>query len=213
MWMPGTAPTRRWLLAILAAVLLTALSGLMLPTAEAAPPTPDRGPRIEPLAPYDPVRSCPSTADRYSKPGVVAFRDLLNATYGSHWSNILRSCTGGPSEHWAGRALDWSLNAGRASDRATADDIFRWLFATDRYGNRYAMARRLGVMYIIWNGRIWGSYRAGEGWRSYGGVNPHTDHIHFSFSRAGALKQTSYWTGTVIPQVGSVRGGARVEAG
>jgi hypothetical protein len=57
------------------------------------------------------------------------------------------------------------------------------------------MARRLGVMYIIWNGRIWGSYRAAEGWRSYGGANPHTDHVHFSFSRAGALKQTSYWTG------------------
>jgi hypothetical protein len=195
MWMPRTAPTRRWSLTILAVAVLTALSGPTLPTAEAAPATPDLGPSIESLAAYDPVRSCPSTADQYSKPGVVAFRDLLNATYGSHWSNILRPCTGAPSEHLAGRALDWSLNAGLASDRATADDIFRWLFATDRYGNSYAMARRLGVMYIIWNGRIWGSYRAAEGWRSYGGASPHTDHIHFSFSRAGALKQTSYWTG------------------
>jgi hypothetical protein len=60
------------------------------------------------------------------------------------------------------------------------------------------MARRLGVMYIIHNRRIWGSYRAGEGWRPYVGANPHTDHVHFSFSWAGARKQTSYWDGTPV---------------
>jgi hypothetical protein len=30
------------------------------------------------------------------------------------------------------------------------------------------------------------------------GTNPHTDHIHFSFSWAGARKQTSYWDGTPV---------------
>ena len=53
-------------------------------------------------------------------------------------------------------------------------------------------------MYIIYNRRIWASYRAEEGWRSYVGANPHTDHIHFSFSWAGARKQTSYWDGTPV---------------
>jgi hypothetical protein len=216
MLMLGTAPRRhRQSLAILTTILLVALSGLITPAAEAAPPTPDFGPQIEALAAYDPVRGCPAAADRYAKPGVVAFRDLLNAAYGTRWSSILRSCTGGPSEHWAGRALDWSLDAGQVSDRAIADDLFRWLFATDRHGNPYAMARRLGVMYIIWNRRIWGSYRAAEGWRSYGGSNPHTDHIHVSFSKAGALKQTSYWTRVVNRQLGSVPAGvgSRVETG
>jgi hypothetical protein len=60
------------------------------------------------------------------------------------------------------------------------------------------MARRLGVMYIIYNRRIWASYRAEEGWRPYVGASPHTDHIHFSFSWAGARKQTSYWDGTPV---------------
>jgi peptidoglycan hydrolase-like protein with peptidoglycan-binding domain len=68
------------------------------------------------------------------------------------------------------------------------------LLATDRYGNPYAMARRLGIMYIIFNHRIWGAYLADQGWRPYGGSNPHTDHVHFSLSWAGALKQTTWWT-------------------
>jgi hypothetical protein len=62
------------------------------------------------------------------------------------------------------------------------------------------MVRRLGVMYIIYNRRIWASYRAEEGWRPYAGTNPHTDHMHFSFSWAGARKQTSYWDGTPGPR-------------
>ena len=51
---------------------------------------------------------------------------------------------------------------------------------------------------IIYNRRIWASYRAEEGWRPYVGANPHTDDIHFSFSWAGARKQTSYWDGTPV---------------
>ena len=74
----------------------------------------------------------------------------------------------------------------------------RNLFRAEPTGRRWAMVRRLGVMYIIYNRRIWASYRAEEGWRPYVGANPHTDHIHFSFSWAGARKQTSYWDGTPV---------------
>ena len=49
-------------------------------------------------------------------------------------------------------------------------------------------------MYIIWNRKIWGAYLPDQGWRTYTGPNPHTDHVHVSFSWAGALKQTSWWT-------------------
>src|SRR3954452_5714603 len=57
------------------------------------------------------------------------------------------------------------------------------------------MARRYGIMYMIFNHKIWGSYNAAAGWRDYTGPNPHTDHIHVSFGWPGALEQTSYWTG------------------
>jgi hypothetical protein len=54
-------------------------------------------------------------------------------------------------------------------------------------------------MYIIWNKRIWSSYRQAEGWRPYTGYDPHTSHMHISFSWAGAMKRTSWWTGVVAP--------------
>jgi hypothetical protein len=67
------------------------------------------------------------------------------------------------------------------------------------------MARRLGVMYIIFNRRIW---FPGSGWRVYckqkprgcvspsdGGLrHPHTDHVHFSFTWDGARKHTTFWS-------------------
>jgi hypothetical protein len=82
--------------------------------------------------------------------------------------------------------------------RAAAHKVFHWLFRADALGRRFAMARRLGVMYVIYNRRIWGSYRAADGWRPHVGANPHTDHAHFSFSWAGARKQTSYWDGSPV---------------
>ncbi len=52
-------------------------------------------------------------------------------------------------------------------------------------------------MYIIWDKKIWGAYSASQGWRPYVGASEHTDHIHFSFSWAGAMAHTSWWTGRV----------------
>lgn len=61
-----------------------------------------------------------------------------------------------------------------SADRADATDLLNWLLAADSYGNKHAMARRLGIMYIIWNKQIWSSYDASSGWRPYSGVSPHT---------------------------------------
>ena len=82
-----------------------------------------------------------------------------------------------------------------------------WLLATDREQNAYAMARRLGVMYLIWNNRIWSTSRADQGWRPYSDCagHPersadsrcHRDHLHISLSWEGARGVTSYWTGRV----------------
>ena len=104
---------------------------------------------------------------------------------------------GGQSEHKEGRAWDWGVNAGSESDRKKVQDLFDWLLAEDDYGNDAAMAKRFGIMYIIWNRKIWGSW---GGWSTYcvqkprGCIDPddkdlrhpHTDHVHFSMSRAGA---------------------------
>jgi len=176
----------------------TSMAGLLVlvaaPPALAAPPTPPFGPAIDAYARYEPQTTCDPT----DKPGPMDVRDLLNQTYGGHAAGISRPCGGDVSEHYDGRALDYMLDANVAADRAVADDFLTWLLATDQYGNPHAMARRLGVMYVIWNKQIWGSYRPNDGWlaRPCDGTpsDCHTNHIHLSFSRAGALRQTSWWT-------------------
>ncbi len=176
-------------------VVLAVLGGLVATAtapATAAPPTPGFGPAIDSYARYDPERTCDPTA----KPGVIGLRDLLNRTYGTHRSGIGRTCGSGTSEHYEGRALDYSLNVNNAEQLADAEDIITWLLATDEHGNTHAVARRLGIMYIIWNRQIWAAYR--PYWRPYrcNGTpsSCHTNHIHFSFSWPGARKQTTWWT-------------------
>jgi hypothetical protein len=151
---------------------------------------------LDDLAPYQPQTTC----DPSPKPGVVGFQQIVLASFPSTPSwGISRDCSvGGPSEHKEGRAWDWGVAAGDPGDHAAANQVFHWLFRADALGRPFAMARRLGVMYVIYDRHIWGSYRATEGWRPYVGANPHTDHAHFSFSWAGARKQTSYWDGSPV---------------
>ncbi|MDX6220668.1 MAG: hypothetical protein QOJ48_2349 [Frankiales bacterium] len=186
----------RWVLVVaLAASLL--LSGLGVP-ASAAPATPaGLTSAIEAFQPYVGQTTC----DPVAKPGVKAFLNLLLAAYPDTGSDgIVRDCgTGGQSEHKEGRAFDWQVSASNATDVKHVNDLMAWLLATDRYGNKDAMFRRLGLMYMIWNKRIWKGYQADKGWQPYSGVSEHTDHVHFSFGWAGAKKATSYWTGHVAP--------------
>jgi hypothetical protein len=180
------------------------------------PSTPSPLPaQLEPLARYVPADSCDPTA----KPGVVALGDLLKGTYPTTSYGISRTCGTDPlptSEHYDGRAMDWFTSARTKAGRARANAVISWLFAKDAAGNRYANARRLGVMYLIWNDRIWGSYRAAEGWRPYSScashpekawdTTCHRDHVHFSLSWEGAMGRTSFWTGEVAaPDYGPCR--------
>lgn len=158
---------------------------------------------VDPYPGYEGQSKC----DPSEKPGVVAFRAVvLEREPGTGPGGISRACTvGGQSEHKEGRAWDWMVNAGIASEKAAADRVIKWLAAEDSYGNDASMARRFGIMYLIFNRRIW---FPGSGWRTYcvqkraGCVepgtrddvrDPHTSHVHFSFTWAGAKKQTSYW--------------------
>jgi hypothetical protein len=55
------------------------------------------------------------------------------------------------------------------------------------------------LKYLIWSRRIYSVARAGEGWRPYGGSNPHTSHLHVSVGigsdgrSVGPYDNTSPW--------------------
>lgn len=192
-------PSRRQAMAALVAVGAAAAAapatlGLGAGNAAALVPMPKvRLPAaVEGFSPYLPQVVC----DPVEKPGVRAFRSLILSTYrqGSD-AGIVRSCrTGGRSEHKEGRAWDWFIDYNDTGERVAAIRTLNWLLMYDAEN-----ARRVGLMYVIWMRHIWASYRPEDGWRRYTGPNPHTDHVHFSFSWAGARKQTSWWTGRVAP--------------
>ncbi|MDX6232451.1 MAG: hypothetical protein QOH68_1435 [Nocardioidaceae bacterium] len=141
---------------------------------------------VDPASPYLPQTSC-SPVDM---PGVTKLRALVLKTYGEGGAGaISHGCTEGVSEHSEGRAWDWMVDVGDTSERAAAANFIGW--ATADSGRN---ARRLGIMYIIYNKKIWAVYRASEGWRPNTG---HTDHVHISFSWNGARGNTSFWTGKV----------------
>jgi len=182
--------TRRsgWLLAALAVSAAVPTAALATPPAGTFPTA------IEALAEYDPQSIC----DPVSKPGALALRSLLTTAYkGTGDLGIVRACNiGGTSEHKEGRAWDWAVNAYSTTQDAQAKDLLAWMLATDAQGNTYAMARRLGIMYMIYNQHIWSASQADAGWRPYTGPNPHTDHVHISLTRVGGAKTTSYWGAT-----------------
>lgn len=135
-----------------------------------------------------------TSCDPYAKPGTRAYAELMRKTFGIGGYGIERTCTaGGTSEHKEGRAVDWMLNAADPTQKAVADAATAWLTA-----NSGANARRLGVMYIIWNRKMWRAYAPEKGWQPYVGDSPHTDHIHTSLTWDGAMGRTSWWTGSAI---------------
>lgn len=154
-------------------------------------------PEIEPTAAYVAQVSC----DPAARSGGRALGRLLTSTYPGTTAGLTRACGGdggtSPSEHYDGRAVDWMLPGTMAQRRERADAFLGWLLAPDREGRSYAMARRLGIMYVIWDKKIFGLYRADEGWRPYrcSGVTAcHQDHVHISLTWEGALGRTSFWT-------------------
>lgn len=158
-----------------------------------SPATPSFGASIDGYASYVGQSTCSGTA----KPGVTAFKNLVLATYPCTSSGgIVRGCSvGGKSEHKEGRAWDWMIKY----PHPAADALLSWLLATDSHGNKHANARRLGIMYMIWNRKMWRAYKPDQGWQPYTGSNPHTDHVHFSFSWNGANKKTSFWSAPAAP--------------
>jgi len=167
--------------------LAAAPAAAPVPTAAKAMPV-----GVEKPSPYLPQKSC----DPAAKPGVRAFEQLVLGTWKRGYSGgVVRNCgRGGLSEHKEGRAWDWMIDPNSYEDTVAGQQVVDWLLADDA-----RIARRLGIMYIIWHERIWSSYKQADDWRGYNYGDPHTSHIHFSFGWAGAMGRTSWWTGKVAP--------------
>lgn len=163
------------------------------------PPTKALPAALDVASPYQAQRLC----DPQAKAGVVAFAKLMSAHYRTGTSDwgIVRNCNSGVTEHSEGRAWDWMLNVNKPQEKEIADAVTAWLSAPDAQGRPGAMARRFGIMYIIWNKKMWRAYDPARGWAPYSGSSPHTDHIHFSFSWDGAYGRTSWWTGKALTTV------------
>jgi hypothetical protein len=167
----------------------------LVATSAVAEPTP-----IEDYASYQPASRCAAT----SKPGTVALGHWIVRRYGGGFGGILRRCHGGgTSEHNEGRAFDWTVSVTKRADRVRVREFLDDLFATDRAGNEHARARRMGVMYVIWNDHMysaWDRYDA-EPYlssscrriRTCSVTLRHRDHVHISLTRQAARGETSWF--------------------
>jgi hypothetical protein len=202
-----------------AAVTVTTATATASPASAApVPPTPTGLPAgVEALASYVGANSC----DAAAKPGATALGALLTSTYAGTSFHVARPCGSdslATTEHYDGRAVDWMVNARNTTQRGYASAALSWMLAKDARGNAHAVARRLGVMYLIWNNKTWSAYRPEEGWREYSGCLStakagtaydtacHRNHVHISLSWAGAMKRSSYWSKAVAqPEYGPCR--------
>ncbi|KRF01443.1 hypothetical protein ASG88_08200 [Nocardioides sp. Soil777] len=180
-------------------VLALAISACLLAVPSQATSSQRYALPVESYAPYQPQRTCA----RKDKPGTVALGRWLVAR-GGVYGGTLRSCgSGGQSEHKDGRAFDWMLDAKDPDDSAVADAFLVEAFADDELGDTDALARRMGIMYVIWNDRM---YAAWDGFepkkylssgcrtrRTCSVTLRHRDHMHISLSRAGAMGRTSWY--------------------
>jgi hypothetical protein len=160
---------------------------------------------IEGYAAYDGASRCAPRA----KPGTEVLARWIVRTQGGAFGGISRRCSrASVSEHEEGRAFDWTLDATRPRHRAVAAGFLDLVFAPDKAGNEDASARRMGIMYIIWNDHIYKSYDdefARQDYlssscrrkRSCSRTLRHRDHMHISLSRAGARGRTSWYDGRV----------------
>ena len=188
----------RALLVAAAVSLCTAAASLVGPAAVAD--VNGGGLPVEDYATYDPQTTC----TKQPRFGTVALGEWLVATYGGAGGAVNRPCSGsGTSEHKDGRAIDWTLDADDPADRKIAKAFLAAAFATDADGNAAALARRMGIMYVIWSDHMypaWNQFQP-EGYLSSSCRSKHRcsktlrhrDHMHISLSKAGAKGLTSFY--------------------
>jgi hypothetical protein len=89
----------------------------------------------------------------------------------------------------AGTATTSLHGEGRACDLGSSP--YRNLpFMDDVADALVAYSKELGVQCVIHNGKVWSSLYPHDGWRHYGGVDPHRGHIHAELTVASAKSLT-----------------------
>jgi hypothetical protein len=158
--------------------------------------------QIEGYASYDPSPRC----HEQPKAGTAYLAHWVVRRYGNSLASTARAChRRATSEHQNGRAFDWSVDARTKPGRELAREFLDRIFATDARGNTDARARRMGVMYVIWNDRMFPAWNGFEpepylssSCRTKRKCSPtlrHRDHVHVSLSRQGARGRTSWYDG------------------
>ena len=151
------------------------------------------------------LRRLPAAVDlpADAEAGVLLLADWLTAR-GGGYGPISRPCSGSStSEHKESRAFDWLLDARSDADKALAAALLDEIFAPDDTGAPHALARRMGIMYVIWNDHMYASYDGfvakrylSSSCRSRRTCSPtlrHRDHMHISLTRQGAKGTTSWY--------------------
>ncbi len=184
-------------------VRLTAAAAMLaMLTVLVAAPAPAEAPPIEGYPSYDPQTRCAPQP----RPGAVELGRWVVRRYGGSFGGISRPCRRGTtSEHYEGRAFDWTVSASRRADRLRVRRLLADLRAVDRWNNPDARARRMGVMYLIWNDHL---YSAWNGYdpepyrsstcrriRTCSATLRHRDHVHLSLTRRAARGETSWYVG------------------
>lgn len=111
-------------------------------------------------------------------PRMAGIRDDIIGKFGAPYPvGCLRP--GDPGEHGSGRACDFMMSAGGASPSATNRQLGQQIAEYAKNN-----ADRLGVMYVIWEQKIWHSGNPGAGWKPMedrGSITQnHYDHVHVS---------------------------------
>jgi hypothetical protein len=179
--------------AALLPILLLALGAVLV----TAPPA---HAKIEDFASYQPEQKCSPKA----KPGATFLSGWLVKQYGGHRGRIGSACSKSVSEHQEGRAVDWSNDAATEAGRTRVARFLADIRAEDHRERPAAMARRMGVMYVIWNDKM---YAAWDGFRAEPYLSSscktkkkcsktlrHRDHVHISLTRQGGFANTSFYT-------------------
>jgi len=188
-------PTSRSRLAVLVALLVVLATALVPATAASSP--------IEDFADYQPQTKCSPKA----KAGADYLADWLVKRYGGGRGRIGSACSDSVSEHQEGRAVDWRMDATKKKQRKQVQKFLKWAFAADKKDNPAAKARRMGIMYVIWNDKMWASWREFEpkpylsssckNKKKCSKTLRHRDHVHVSLSRKGGFAKTSWYDGKV----------------
>ena len=200
--MLGRLTPRRHHRTRLARALEVAVAALALALAAPAAWAVEYSGPVDDYATYQPQSVC----RHHATTGAKQLAAWITKRYDGTAAATLRPCSGGSSEHKDGRAIDWTMDAAKKADRREVAGFLDRLFATDADGNEHALARRMGIMYVIWDDHIWSAYgdphfderdylnSACPSLRKCSKTLRHRDHVHISLSKPGGRAATTWYS-------------------